>query len=85
VAVIEGTSIGGDVVIEEIALERQQHEVTPSWVLGGRDAEDDGHQGLDVLDADSLSVEVADGRSPERTSYGGAPALVLPLVLMLQR
>jgi hypothetical protein len=40
-------------------------------VLGGRDAEDDGHQGPDVLDADSLNVEVADGGSLACASCGG--------------
>jgi hypothetical protein len=40
-------------------------------VLGGCDAEDDGHQGPDVLDADSLSMEVADGGSLERASCKG--------------
>jgi hypothetical protein len=34
-------------------------------IHGGRDAEDDGHQELNVLDVDSLSVEVADGGSLE--------------------
>jgi hypothetical protein len=60
------------VVIEGVALERQQHEVTPSWVLGGCDAEDDGHQGPDVLDIDGLTVEVADRGSVERASGGAA-------------
>jgi hypothetical protein len=59
------------VVVKGVALERQQHEVTPLWVLGGRDVEDDGHQGLDVPDADSLSVEVANGGSLEHASCGG--------------
>jgi hypothetical protein len=49
------------VVVEGIALERQQHEVAPMHVLGGCDAEDDRHHGSDVLDVDSLSMEVADG------------------------
>jgi hypothetical protein len=71
VGVIEGRSAGGDVVAEGVVLEHQQHEVTPSWILGGCDAEDDGHQGLDVQDANSLSVEVADGGSLEHTSCGG--------------
>jgi hypothetical protein len=39
-------------------------------VHGGRDAEDDGHQGLNVLDVDSLSMEVADGGSLECASCG---------------
>jgi hypothetical protein len=71
VGVVEGRSVGGDVVVEGVALERQQHEVMPSWVLGGRDAEDNGHQGLDALDVDGLSVEVADGGSLERASCEG--------------
>jgi hypothetical protein len=71
VGVIEGRSVGGDVVVEGVALECQQHEVTPSRVLGGCDAEDDGHQGSDVLDADSLSMEVADGGNLERVSCRG--------------
>jgi hypothetical protein len=57
-------------VVKGVALERQQHEVAPTRVLGGRDAEDDRHQGPDVLDANSLSVEVAD-RGLERASCGG--------------
>jgi hypothetical protein len=71
VGVIEGRSIEGDVVVEGVALERQQHQVTPSQVLGGRDAEDGRHQGPDVLDANSLTVEVADGGSLERDNCGG--------------
>jgi hypothetical protein len=71
VGVIEGRSVGGDMVIEGDALEHQQHEVTPTWVPGGRDAEDDRHQGPDVLDVDSLSVEVADRGSLECTIYVG--------------
>jgi hypothetical protein len=59
------------VVVEGIALERQQHELVPSRVLGGRDVEDDGHRGPDVLDADSLSVYVADGGSLKRANCGG--------------
>jgi hypothetical protein len=51
VGVVEGRSIGGDVDIEGVALERQQ--------------------GPDVLDVDSLGMEVADGGSLERASYGG--------------
>jgi hypothetical protein len=70
VGLVEGRSVGGDVVVEDVELECQQHEVTLSRVLGGRDAEDDGHQGPDVLDADGLSVEVADGGSLECASYG---------------
>jgi hypothetical protein len=70
VGVVEGRNVGGDVVIESVALERQQHEVASTRVLGGRDVEDDGHQGPDVLDADSLSVEVADG-GLERANCGG--------------
>jgi hypothetical protein len=68
---VEGRSIGGDVVVEGVALESQQHEVAPTRVLGGRDTEDDGHQGPDVLDADSLSVEVVDGGGLKHASYGG--------------
>jgi hypothetical protein len=68
VGVIEGRSIGGDMVVEGLALEHQQYEVTPTQVLGGRDVEDDRHQGPDVLDADSLSVEVADGGSIKHAS-----------------
>jgi hypothetical protein len=71
VEVIEGRSARGDVVIEGIALERQQHEVKPTWVLGGHDAEDDGHQGTDVLCADSLNMVVADKRSLECANYRG--------------
>jgi hypothetical protein len=59
VGVVEGRSVGGDVVVEGVALERQQHEVTPTWVLGGLYAEDDGHQGPDVLDADRGSLKRA--------------------------
>jgi hypothetical protein len=69
--VVEGRSVRGDMVVEGVVLERQQHKVVPMWVLGGRDTEDDEHQGLDVLDAASLSVEVADGGSLERASCGG--------------
>jgi hypothetical protein len=43
VRVVEGRSVGGDMVVEGVALEGQQHEVTPSRVLGGRDAEDNRH------------------------------------------
>jgi hypothetical protein len=53
VGVVEGTSVGGDVAVEGVALERQQHEVMPTGVLGGCDAEDDEHHGLDVLDVGS--------------------------------
>jgi hypothetical protein len=53
VGVVEGRSVGGDVTVEGIALERQQHEVMPTGVLGGCDVEDDEHQGLDVLDVSS--------------------------------
>jgi hypothetical protein len=63
-----GRGVGGDVVVEGIALERQQHEVAPTWVLGRRDVEDEGPN---VLNADSLSVEVADGGSLKRARYGG--------------
>jgi hypothetical protein len=54
------------VVVEGVALERQQHEVTPTRVLGGLYAEDDGHQGPDVLDADRGSLKRAScgGRLP---------------------
>jgi hypothetical protein len=65
VGVIKGRSVGGDVVIVGIALEREQHEVMPTGVLGGRDVEDNGHQGLDVLDANGLSMEATDGGSLE--------------------
>jgi hypothetical protein len=41
--------------------------LSPNVVLGGRDAEDDGHQGANVLDAGSLSVEVADGEGEVRS------------------
>jgi hypothetical protein len=71
VGVVEGRSIGGDMVVEGVPLECQQHKVTPSRVLGGRDTEDNGHQGPDVVDVDSLSVEVADGGSLERANSGG--------------
>jgi hypothetical protein len=71
VGVIEGRSVRGDMVIKGVALERQQHEVAPTQVLGGRDAKDDGHQGLDVLDADSVSMEVASEGSHEHVSCGG--------------
>jgi hypothetical protein len=43
VGVIEGRSVGEDVVIKGVVLVYQQHEVTPSRVLGGCDTEDDGH------------------------------------------
>jgi hypothetical protein len=43
VGVVEGRSDGGNVVVEGVALERQQHEVTPTWVLGAHDAQDEGH------------------------------------------
>jgi hypothetical protein len=43
VGVVEGRSVGGDVVVEDVALERQQHEVARTWVLGGRDVVADGH------------------------------------------
>jgi hypothetical protein len=43
VGVIEGRSIGGDVVIECVALEHQRHKVAPMRVLSGHDAKDDGH------------------------------------------
>jgi hypothetical protein len=52
-------------VIVGIALEREQHEVMPTGVLGGRDVEDNGHQGLDVLDANGRSMEATDGGSLE--------------------
>jgi hypothetical protein len=57
-------------VVEGIVLERQQHEVAPTWILGGRDTDDDGHQGPDVLDANSLSMEVAIGGGVEHASGG---------------
>jgi hypothetical protein len=69
--VIEGRSVGGDMVVEGDVLEHQQHEVTLTRVSGGRDAKDDRHQGPDVLDVDSLSVEVADRGSLECTIYVG--------------
>jgi hypothetical protein len=68
---VEGRSVRGDVVVEDVALERQQHEVAPTWVMGGCDVEDNIHQGSDVLDADNVSVEIADGGSLEHASYGG--------------
>jgi hypothetical protein len=68
---VEGRSVRGDVVIEDVALERQQHEVAPTWVLDGCDVEDNIHQGSDVLDADNVSVEIADGGSLKHASYGG--------------
>jgi hypothetical protein len=43
VGVVEGRSVGGDVIVDGVALECQQHEVTPMRVLHGLDAEDDGH------------------------------------------
>jgi hypothetical protein len=73
VGVVKGRSVGGDVVIEDVALERQQHEVTTTRVLGGHDAEDDGHQGSDVLDADNLSMEVADGGLKHASCGGHLP------------
>jgi hypothetical protein len=69
--VVQGRSVEGDMVIEGVALERQQHEIAPTQVLGGRDTDDDGHQGSDVLDVDSLSMEVVDGGSLEHASCGG--------------
>jgi hypothetical protein len=54
VGVIEGRSVRGDVVVEGVALERQQDEVTPTRVLGECDAVDDGHQGPNVLDAPAV-------------------------------
>jgi hypothetical protein len=65
VGVIEGRSIEGDMVIEGVALEHQQHEVTPTRVLGECGVEDDGHPRLDVLDANNLSVDISDGGNLE--------------------
>jgi hypothetical protein len=54
VGVIEGRSIRGDVVVEGVALD---------------DAEDEGHQGSDVLDADDISVEVEGRRGGHDESW----------------
>jgi hypothetical protein len=54
------SSVGGDVVIEGIALESQQDEVTPVGVVHGGDIMDDWNQGLDLLDAGNLGVEADD-------------------------
>jgi hypothetical protein len=49
------------VVVEGVALQRQMDEVALAGIVGGGDVEDDGNQELNVLDTDSLGVEVGDG------------------------
>uniref|UniRef100_J3L087 MPN domain-containing protein n=1 Tax=Oryza brachyantha TaxID=4533 RepID=J3L087_ORYBR len=53
-------SIGEDVVIEGVAAKTEEDLVPPAAKGGGRSVEDDGNQGLDVLDPDSLEVELGD-------------------------
>jgi hypothetical protein len=71
VGVVEGRGVEGDMVVEGVALEYQQHKATPTGVLGGRDAEDDRLQRLNTLDVSNLSMEVADGGSLECVNCGG--------------
>ena len=47
-------------VVEGVAAEGEEDLVPPAPVLGGRRVEEDGDQGLDILDAGGLEVKLGD-------------------------
>ena len=47
-------------VVEGVAAEGEEDLAPPAPVEGGRRVEEDGNQGLDVLDAGGLKVELGD-------------------------
>jgi hypothetical protein len=53
-----GRSVGEDVTVEGVAAKNEEKLIPPSSVGGGVGVEDDGDQGLDVLDPGGLKVEV---------------------------
>jgi hypothetical protein len=61
-----GIDIGGDMVVESVALQRQQDDVAPTGVVFGGDVEDDKDHGPDVLDTSSLGMDAGDGEGLER-------------------
>jgi hypothetical protein len=69
----EGSSIGGDVVVKGVALQRQQDEVTPAGIVVEGRVVDNGDQGSDVMDTDNLGMEAGDGGASNiSTSRRGA-------------
>jgi hypothetical protein len=56
-----GESGGNDMVVEGVALQRHHDKVAPAGIVVVEGVEDDGDQGLDVLDSSSLGVEAGDG------------------------
>jgi hypothetical protein len=56
-----GSGIGGDMVVEGVALQHQLDEVAPSDRVIREVVEDYGDWGSDVINADGLGVEVGDG------------------------
>jgi hypothetical protein len=61
-----GIDIVGDMVVESVALQRQQDDVAPTGVVFGGDVEDDKDHGPDVLDTSSLGMDAGDGEGLER-------------------
>ena len=63
-----------DVVVECVAAEGEEDLVPLAPVEGGRRVEEDGNQGLDVLDAGGLKVELGDhGIGRVESSWGPEP------------
>jgi hypothetical protein len=61
-----GSDVESVVVIEGVAPQHQQDEVTSASVMSNGDVEDDRDQGSNVLDTDSPDVEGGDDGGLER-------------------
>jgi hypothetical protein len=60
-----GRYIDEDVVVEGLALEREEHLIALAGVVGGRRVKDNNDKRTTVLDTGRLSVEDGDGNSIE--------------------
>jgi hypothetical protein len=61
-----GSDVESVVVIEGVAPQHQQDEITSASIVGNGDVEDNRDQGSDVLDTDSPDVEAGDDGGLER-------------------